>query len=274
MEFMNKTNKMTKDIRAAFFDVDGTLVSFKTHEVPDSTRQAIKQLKDRGIKVFVATGRSPKAFERVKDVIDIDFDGYVYLNGQYVMADNQVIHDMYLDKDAIRKLLHYIEDKEIAVQFSELDYGYMNFENDRVRQLNQLLGSTIKREFENDVKRVLLNKTYQLAVFITEDEETDFFKNIEGLRSVRWHPLFCDVIPEKGGKAKGIDAMLGHFGLSRDQAIAFGDGGNDSDMLKHVGIGIAMGNAVQEAKKIADYVTDEIDQDGIYKALKKLDLVK
>ena len=274
MEFMSKITNMDRDIKAAFFDVDGTLLSFKTHEVPESTKKAIEQLKENGVKVFVATGRSPKAFERVKQLIDIDFDGYVYLNGQYVIVDDKVIHNKALNKESIKKLMPYIEDKEIAVHFAELDYGYMNFENDRVRELNELLGSTVQREYLKDTSRAFDNETYQLSVYITEDEEDDFFNNVDGLKAVRWNHLFCDVIPEDGGKPNGIQAILDNFGFTRDQAIAFGDGGNDTDMLKHVGLGIAMGNAVDEAKNVADHVTDSVDNEGIHKALVKFKLVK
>ena len=86
------------------------------------------------------------------------------------------------------------------------------------------------------------------------------------VRGVRWHPAFTDLIPADGGKAVGMQVMLEHFGWTKDNAIAFGDGGNDVDMLRFAGIGVAMGNATDEPKAAADYVTDSVDDAGIANA--------
>ena len=91
-------------------------------------------------------------------------------------------------------------------------------------------------------------------------------------RGVRWHPDFVDLIPADGGKDRGIQRFLDHYGWSKEQTISFGDGGNDVDMLRFTGIGVAMGNAVDALKKVADYVTAPIGEDGIYKACEHLHL--
>lgn len=69
-------------------------------------------------------------------------------------------------------------------------------------------------------------------------------------------------------KNKGIDAIINHFGIKLEETMAFGDGGNDIDMLKHAGIGIAMENARDDVKEIADFITTSVDDDGITNALK------
>ena len=85
--------------------------------------------------------------------------------------------------------------------------------------------------------------------------------------ATRWNPLFADVVPKGSSKAIGIDKIIEHYGFSLDETMAFGDGGNDMEMLKHVGIGVAMGNAGDEVKDVADYVTDSVDDDGVWNAL-------
>ena len=80
-------------------------------------------------------------------------------------------------------------------------------------------------------------------------------------------PLFVDVIPENGGKGMGIKTMLDYLGFSKEEAMAFGDGGNDIEMLEFVKYGVAMGNSGENVKKSAAYVTDDVDSDGIYNAL-------
>ncbi|MBR5298612.1 MAG: HAD hydrolase family protein, partial [Parabacteroides sp.] len=82
-----------------------------------------------------------------------------------------------------------------------------------------------------------------------------------------------DVVSMGISKRVGIDKMLEHFHIGLDECMAFGDGGNDIQMLSHVGLGVAMGNASDEVKKYADYVTDSVDEDGIYKALKFFNVI-
>lgn len=91
--------------------------------------------------------------------------------------------------------------------------------------------------------------------------------------SMRWHPLFTDVIAAGVSKSIGIDKVLAYEGLSLEDAMAFGDGGNDLSMIQHVPYGVAMGNACDELKAIANYVTDDVDHDGIAKALYHFGLI-
>ena len=87
-------------------------------------------------------------------------------------------------------------------------------------------------------------------------------------KTARWTSHFTDIIPKDGGKNKGIDAIINHFGIKLEETMAFGDGGNDIDMLKHAGIGVAMENGREDVKKIADFITTSVDDDGITYALK------
>ena len=90
---------------------------------------------------------------------------------------------------------------------------------------------------------------------------------------MRWEDDFCDILPEGDGKPNGLAHTLAHLGLTREQSIAFGDGGNDVTMLEYAGIGVAMGNACDAAKAAADYVTDDITADGLAKALAHFGLI-
>ncbi|MBW5377106.1 Cof-type HAD-IIB family hydrolase, partial [Brachyspira pilosicoli] len=75
------------------------------------------------------------------------------------------------------------------------------------------------------------------------------------------------------GKHIGIDKIIEHYGIKLEETIAFGDGGNDISMIKHAHIGVAMGNANKEVKEIADYITDDVDNNGIYNALKHFNII-
>ncbi len=89
----------------------------------------------------------------------------------------------------------------------------------------------------------------------------------------RWHPQFSDLVNADNSKATGIDSILHHYGIDRNECIGFGDGGNDIEMLDFCGIGVAMGNADDNVKAHADYVTTSVDDEGIANALRQLHII-
>lgn len=256
-------------IKAAFFDIDGTLIPHGEEKFPDSTLTSLNLLKEKGIKVFIATGRPVTTITNVLN--QFDFDGYLALNGQYCFVDGHVVRNQYIAKLDIEKALPYFDEKQISCVFAEKDYVYVNLISQQYKEFHK-----DKKDLMNeidDITRIQNHNTYQLMVFINEDEETELFQHLNNCKSARWHPSFADIIPVDGGKNKGIDAIINHLNISLHETIAFGDGGNDIDMLKHAGIGVAMGNASDKVKHIADYITTKDCEDGIYNALKYFDII-
>lgn len=254
-------------IKAIFFDIDGTLVSFSTHQIPESARQALFALRQKGIRLFIATGRAPCNLSILKKCIELDFDGYVMMNGQYCLAGNTVIREAHLPDEAIRQVIPYLERENIACNFVDLNTVLLNLVNDDVRRLAALLKLPGPESRLGDLGYVLTHPIYQLSAYIPEEREEALLAHLPGCKSARWHESFTDIIPAEGGKPRGMDAMLAHFGLTLEESMAFGDGGNDLDMLAHAFIGVAMGNAGDKTKAAADYVTDDVDHDGILNAL-------
>ena len=85
--------------------------------------------------------------------------------------------------------------------------------------------------------------------------------------SGRWHPAFTDITAADADKGKGLHAMADYLGFNIDETMAFGDGGNDISIVREAGIGVAMGNAGDNLKQIADYITTHVDEDGVKNAL-------
>lgn len=108
---------------------------------------------------------------------------------------------------------------------------------------------------------------FQLSPFFSSEHEKALMSQISGCVSGRWHPSFTDITSIAADKGNGLLAMAEALGINLQQTIAFGDGGNDIPILSAAGIGIAMGNACDEVKQAADYVTSSVDDDGIMKAL-------
>lgn len=123
-----------------------------------------------------------------------------------------------------------------------------------------------------DISRADRHEVYQLMVY---DPEI-YLPRILPLKHVRiTHAVgYCyDILPQNGGKQIGIPAMAAHYGIRDDEILVFGDGPNDVDMLRDVGFGVAMGNGCAKAKAAANYVTTDVDDDGIYRALKELGVI-
>ena len=254
-------------IKACFFDIDGTLVPMLQGYVPESTRKALYDLHDRGIKLFIASGR-PKSHIAMmpQELIDFPWDGYVLFNGQCCCDENfEIFHEECFTKESMASLVPYIKENNIPVIFFEKEYSYKN--RDIPNQLGGSSGVT------DDPERALTHDTYQLAAYIPEEEDDEFVSHGSGIKSARWLPLYADIIPEDGGKPEGCARQLKRFGITREESMAFGDGGNDITMLEFAGCGVAMGNADDRVKSHADYVTDDCDKDGIINALRHFNVL-
>ena len=249
-------------IEAIFFDIDGTLISFKNHTIPESTIKALYKLHKKGIKIFIATGRDKKSLATLQK---LPFDGFITLNGQYCFSKDKVLYENAIASSDIHSLLAYLDKKTIACGMISEDEKYFNIRNERVEELHKITKND--GNSSSNLHKLKNQKIYQCMLFVDEIEENEIMKLLPNCISSRWHHLFCDVSPKGGTKQKGIDQFLAHFDIDLTKTMAFGDGGNDISMLEHVAIGVAMGNASKEVKAIADYVTDDVDNDGIVKAL-------
>lgn len=244
-------------IKAIFFDIDGTLIQHGETSMPESTINSLKRMKEMGIKLFVATGRPINTTGHVQAMFD--FDGYVTANGQYCVNSEGLIHEQYIPKESLLEIIPYINEQQIAVVFASLERSYINEYNKSMYDSNWPVV---------DLNDIVDEKIVQIMAYIEEKDDAAFLSHLPGCKTARWTPRFADIIPSDGGKEAGIDHVLAHYGISLDEAMCFGDGGNDITMLKHVPNSVAMGNAEQKVKDSAFYVTTNINEDGIYNALK------
>jgi Cof subfamily protein (haloacid dehalogenase superfamily) len=256
-------------IRAAFFDVDGTLLSHKTKQVPPSARSALQKLKAAGIPCIVATGRQISEMEKLP-IADIAFDGYLTLNGQLMLDGNKEIVFSKPITGAVKDfLVQQFETHTYPALLVEEKYTYLNFVTDHVRATQEAISSQIP-----PLDTYKGGQIYQVCAYLRPEEERHLAPIAGDCVITRWHFGGMDVVAKGGGKVSGIQDYLSAAGISRDEIIAFGDGENDIGMLSFAGIGVAMGNAVEGAKAAADYVTADIDDDGIEKALKHFGLIE
>ena len=263
-------------IKAVFFDIDGTLVSFNTHKISDLSKKAINELRKKGIKVFIASGR---ALFQINILHELEFDGYITVNGCncFIYEDSKLkeIYRVSLDKNDLFAFADYIKNDKFHCRIITNDNVYINYTNKDINMTYALLKIKVPKVV--DVKDCI-SKYYknilQLNIYVDENKEKYLIENVlKNSKSSRWNKSFADVNSKYGGKEVGIDKIIEYYGIKLEETIAFGDGGNDIGMIKHAGIGVAMGNANKEVKEIADYITDDVDNDGVYKALKHFNLI-
>lgn len=250
-------------VKAIFFDIDGTLFSHESYSVPNSARKALNELKQKDIHVVVATGRHLLEIKE-SPVYDIEFDSYITLSGQLCLnGEKQLIFGNPIENDDKDRIIQLFNEKEIPVMIIEKDRIYMNFVNDYVRKAQ----ADYQTNFF-DCDEYTGNDIYLVNIYVDESEDAYIHSLFKNCTIARWHEYGIDVISNTGGKVAGIKKYLEMNHIDLKETMAFGDGENDVEMLKYVNVGVAMGNGIEGVKNVADYVTSDVDDDGIYKALK------
>lgn len=254
--------------KAVFFDVDGTLLSHVSRSVPQSARDGMAKLKQAGIHCVVATGRQLQEMLKLP-VGDLDFDGFITMNGQLLLdKGKRILWENPLSEDALQVLLKLFDARQVPILLVTRDRMYINYIDDQVIQTQAAISSGLPMV---DVYRG--EPIYQACIYIAREREYLVQEALDLCQVNRWHSGGLDLVSKDSGKVVGIRQYLESQGFAREESMAFGDGDNDVQMLRFVGIGVAMGNAVPEAKEAADYVTADIDDDGIAKALEHFGLI-
>lgn len=272
-------------IKAAFFDIDGTLLTDSGDILP-STLRAIEKLHQQNILCCIASGRGPKSIASL--VGQLPMNAYVLYNGQIVFSHETGIYEHYFEEETLRRLaaLGDEENKQMIFGGRKEFYGSqsMRFGQKKwMKQLYQLLPDklTIKdleaflKKWQifskNEAKFMSLpmfeKPIYQCVMLSPESEQERLEELFPDCTFTRSNPYFVDIIPKGGSKMIGIRHALKHFNIDPEEAIAFGDSWNDKEMLSEIGIGVAMGNGMDDIKELADYITDSNENNGIYNAL-------
>lgn len=254
-------------IKAIFFDVDGTLLSHKQKKIPESTLYALQQLKEHHIYKVLATGRH---YVELQDLpIDLSlFDAYITLNGQLCLTqDLNIFKANPIVENDKNILLNLFYQKRLPVMLIEKDRMYINFINNDVKIAQEAISTALP-----DVSQYYGDEIYQAIVY-GNDNIYSLLNDLKFSKITRWNDFAVDIISNNGGKSLGIQSYLELMHMDKEEAMAFGDGENDLDMLMYVDYGIAMGNACEHVKMQAFDITTSIDDDGIYNALLKYHLL-
>lgn len=263
-------------IKAAFFDIDGTLVFHTTgFVIPESARKALIELRQCGVKLFICTGR-PRVqltdeMQNGFEGFGGPFDGYITMTGSCCYDKDGIYYSDSLSPDLVKRFYEHVAAGEFDTLTLMGDRVFCNApKSERVRELERFVNFYYPEE---PIENILKETVYQFCAFVDPSRDEELKQELGDCIITRWCDQFCDVVPSTSSKPKGVQKTLEHFGIQQEETIAFGDGGNDATMLEYCHIGVAMGNATDECKAAADYVTTNIEDDGIANALRHFGLI-
>lgn len=266
-----------KNIKIVFFDIDQTLHRLETGFMPDSAKEAIRALRKNGIHTAIASGRTMAGFppyinELIKEGA---FDFVVSINGQLnceiINGEKKIITHRPMPKNYMTAVVDYCQKENIAYSFVGGNSVISSVGSDWVKEA---LTGIYEVKVANKPEET--DEVYQMLIYVDEPMEEKFKTDQmvwEGFEMLRWHPYSVDLVQQNGAKSRGIRDVCEYLNISLENTMAFGDGHNDYDMISMVGLGVAMGDAIERIKNIADYQTDTVENHGIYKALKHFELI-
>ena len=258
--------------KAVFFDIDGTLWDFKMN-IPESTKEALKELRKNGHYAFLCSGRSRSNIKSPK-LLALGFDGIVAACGTHIEFEGEKLFELLLTNEQIKHILTVLRKYQIPMVLEGPNYIYVDekdFKDDPyVIYLRNELGENLKSitgiaQYEvNKLSAELGNADAEL---VRKELGTEFDMIVH-------EPDRILEIGQAGhSKASGIERLCTALGIAKEDTYAFGDSANDVEMLAFVAHGIAMGNGTDVAKNAAEFVTTDIHADGIWNGLKHYGLI-
>lgn len=250
-----------------FFDIDSTTFDHSIQDVRESTYIALNKLKQKGYKVCINTSRSKEEMYNVpKKLLDM-MDCIILLSGAHIIKDGKDIFKI-MDKQEATTLMKFMDNNDITYRYvTEKDEGFLNRHDESKESIFYRLYDMIPpiKEYEgSDLLQILFYATGETRERIKEMCEISEFSYLR---------IGGEIYPSKADKGSSVKRVAELYGYKLEDTCAFGDGDNDSTMLEAAHLGIAMGNGVVRCKQSADYVTDDIVDEGLYNALVKLNIL-
>lgn len=244
--------------KIVFFDIDGTLIDINKKQISEKMLETLHRLKDKNVILCIATGRPPLNLPAFKELFDV----FLTFNGSYCFNRQQVILSNPLDGMDVQRIIKNATAIGRPVSVATKERMVSNGKDQDLIDYYSFANREI--EVEDDFDVIAKQEVYQMMMGGREDEYPQILEGVQGARITAWWDRAVDIIPCDGGKGRGVEAILEYYHLSKENALAFGDGNNDIELLQAVGHGVAMGNASEQLKAVADDICRSAADDGIY----------
>ncbi len=275
---MNKSTALPYSIIA--LDLDGTLTNSEKNITP-RTFDALMKAQREGVRLVLASGRPTFGISALANQLQLaDYGGYVlsYNGGRIIdWCEKTVIFSQVVDQKLVPILYDFAEKAQLpivtylpeAILASKNEGEYLA-EEARINGMPVVVAQNFVEEamqIAGGSTKFLIPGEPELLIQLESEMKAALSEQMEVFRSA---PFFLELPPKGIDKAQSLQRLLTHLGLERESLMAFGDGFNDLSMIQFAGQGVAMSNAVEEVKSIADFVTTSNDEDGIAHALEQL----
>ncbi len=260
---------MNSDKKIVFFDLDGTLMN-EDKMISESTKQSLKALQDKDVHTVICTGRAPLMFKWLLEELSID--SYISMNGQHVVLEGKEIYSNPMKPEILQQLTELAENNGHGLTYSTFDSFVTNADTHPL--VEECIGRLKIPYPPVDPKVYSHSDVNQVQIYSTPEELKEYKELFTDYSFVRWDVSSVDMLPTNASKAIGIEKMLEHMSIPVENSFAFGDGANDIQMIKMVGTGVAMDNAIPELKEVADLITASCSDDGIMKGLLEVGLLQ
>jgi Cof subfamily protein (haloacid dehalogenase superfamily) len=254
-------------------DIDGTLLSSRLTILP-KTKAALQTAAKKGHHIVVASSRPPRSVRNIAASLELDSDVTVSFGGAYILENQQVLFEQILSPELAGEVIERVRNATLHASLYSAENWFVEQDDTWAAQEAKIVGFT-----PTLVADLLQNTSHVHKFLVMGDAEkiaafrADLVSDNVNVDAVRSKPIYCEVNPHGIHKARAVELVAKHVGLTLADVVAFGDGENDLTMIREAGVGVAMGNAVDSVKAVAKHVTTSNDDDGIAEALRELGLV-
>lgn len=258
-------------IKLVATDIDGTILG-SSRVFTDGVRNCIKKMEQQGVKVIVVTGRMNAAAQKIAKELDLKTPVVSYQGGLIIDNENNILYERYIPEPIVDRILAWAKENNVHINFYSNDTLYSEKDDYEVQRYAgyQNVEYIVKSFDELPHNRVhkLLGIDFNNPNRVTEWVET-MTKEFPELHIVKSTPNFCEFSVKDATKYCAVKFLQNYWGFENEEILTIGDQDNDIELLKAGEISIAMGNASNNLKRYADYITDTVDNDGFVKAMEK-----
>ena len=256
-------------------DIDGTLNSSK-HKILPETREALIAAQEKGLKVVLASGRPTPGMMNLAKELELEkFGGFVlsYNGGRITnIKTGEVIYEVFLTPEEAHEIYDLAKENNVNIMAYDGE-DIITEDHDEYIQIEAHI-NTMQIKKTDNFKGAVVNHTIKTLTTGTPEVIAEIEKNYiekfgDRFSICRSMPFFLEVMPQGINKAASLERLLESLNMTPSDMIACGDGFNDVEMIKYAGLGVAMGNAVDEVKIASDYVTRSNDENGIVDVIEK-----
>lgn len=257
-----------ENIKIIFFDIDGTLIDMNKKVMTKRIEETLIRLKQKKIIICIATGKPLKS---VPHLPNVEIDAFLTFNGSYCCTKNEIIHKNPIPPSDVQTIIENAKRIHRPVSIASATRIGANGKDQDLIDYFAISNQSV--EIAEDFDDLGKEDIYQIMMGCHKEEYDQVLHDVKGAKITAWWSRAVDIIPSNGGKGSGVEKVLDYYHLKKEDAIAFGDGTSDIEMLQAVGTGVAMGNATKDVKDIADDICESVAEDGIYFYCKKNHLI-